>query len=169
MGMCKGCEEVFNANDMVGGYCQNCLTDEIIEQTEKKEKDRKEGNNIGFQWWIIWGWLGITIGNIQTLGTLGDIRELAFTLIVINTIVMIFVLRFNKYAFLIGTIISLNPLLWIINGIYLKNRWNNPNVNGGVTIAEPNQTNSTLNNFCTECGKEVNTNGKFCPQCGNKI
>jgi len=32
--------------------------------------------------------------------------------------------RYNKYAFLISTIISLNPWYWIINGIYLNNRWN---------------------------------------------
>lgn len=31
----------------------------------------------------------------------------------------------------IATIISVNPLVWIINGIYLKNRWCHPKVNNG--------------------------------------
>ena len=147
MGMCKGCEEVFNANDMVGGYCQNCVTDEIKEEAKKNDEQLKSENDIGFQWWTIWGWLGLTLGNLYTLGTLAEAKELAAILIVINTILMIFVLRFNKYAFLIGTIISLNPLLWIINGIYLKNRWSQPKVNGGNIIEEPKQTESTPNNF----------------------
>jgi len=42
---------------------------------------------------------------------------------------MILILQFNKYAFLIATILSINPIAWIINGIYLKNRWNHPKVN----------------------------------------
>lgn len=42
---------------------------------------------------------------------------------------MILILKFNKYAFLIATVLSLNPLLWIINGIYLKNCWCHPKVN----------------------------------------
>lgn len=35
----------------------------------------------------------------------------------------ILTLRRSRLAFLLLTIISINPILWIINGIYLKNRW----------------------------------------------
>ena len=46
------------------------------------------------------------------------------------------ILKFNKYAFLIATILSFNPLLWIINGIYLKNRWCHPRVNNGKACGQ---------------------------------
>ena len=64
--------------------------------------------------------------------TLREIRELiglAVIFIAVNSVLMIMVLKFNKYAFLIATILSLNPLLWIINGIYLKRRWKHPKIN----------------------------------------
>ena len=63
------------------------------------------------------------------LGALSELVGLAVVLIVINTALMIMILKLSKYAFLIATVISLNPLLWIINGIYLKNRWNHQKVN----------------------------------------
>ncbi len=86
-------------------------------------------DNIGFQWWTIWAWLGITLGNLYAIGTLRDMMGLALALVAVNTILMVLVLKFNKYAFLIATILSLNPIVWIVNGIYLKNRWSHPKVN----------------------------------------
>lgn len=88
-----------------------------------------DSQDVGFKWWNIWAWLGLTLGNLQMLGVLNEIVGLAVFFIVLNTLLMILILRNNKYAFLIATVISLNPLLWIINGIYLKNRWNHPRVN----------------------------------------
>ncbi len=88
-----------------------------------------DSQDIGFQWWKIWAWLGLTLGNLYMLGVLSEQVGLAVVLIIVNTVLMIMILKFNKYAFLIATIISLNPLLWIINGIYLKNRWNHQKVN----------------------------------------
>ena len=35
----------------------------------------------------------------------------------------IFMYRRNRWVWLFGTLFSLNPLLWIVNGIYLRNRW----------------------------------------------
>ncbi|MCB1660347.1 MAG: hypothetical protein KDI39_19160 [Pseudomonadales bacterium] len=85
--------------------------------------------DVGFQWWVIWAWLGLTLGNLYVFAELKTEIGLAVFLIAINSLLMIFVLRFNKYAFLIATVLSLNPLLWIINGIYLKNRWHHPKLN----------------------------------------
>ena len=36
---------------------------------------------------------------------------------------LVYLLSMNRMVFLIATIISFNPLIWIINAIYLKNRW----------------------------------------------
>lgn len=88
-----------------------------------------DSQDIGFQWWKIWAWLGLTLSNLYMFGELSEQVGLAVVLIIANTALMIMILKFNKYAFLIATIISLNPLLWIINGIYLKNRWNHQKVN----------------------------------------
>ena len=93
----------------------------------KIEKEYK--NDIGFTWWEVCAWLGLAIGNPYTLFALRDMIELAVILMVINSVLMVMILRFNKYAFLVATILSLNPLLWIINGIYLKRRWRHPKVN----------------------------------------
>jgi len=86
--------------------------------------------DIGFKWWTIWGWLGLILGSISIFTSLsGVVAELLIFFLILNTILMIMILRFNKYAFLIATVLSLNPIVWIINGIYLKNRWKHPKVN----------------------------------------
>ena len=85
--------------------------------------------DIGFRWWRIWAILGLTLGNLYILGMLNKIPGLALTLVATNTVLCTLILRYNKYAFLIATILSINPIIWIINGIYLKNRWSHPKVN----------------------------------------
>ena len=88
-----------------------------------------ENNELGFTWWKVWAWIGLTLGNLTFFLQLQEVMPLAITLIVINTILNVMILKFNKYVFLIATILSINPIFWIINGIYLKNRWNHPKVN----------------------------------------
>jgi len=130
MGMCKVCGEVFSALEMTNGICKNCATSENFDKV-------KEEDDLGFQWWTTWAWLGIILGNLlivvelylELSTDLTRIALISIVPIVLNTILMIFVLKYNKYAFLIATVLTLNPILWIINGIYLKNRWNHPKVN----------------------------------------
>ena len=88
-----------------------------------------ENNELGFTWWKVWAWIGLTLGNLTFFFQLQEVMPLAIALIVINTILNVMILKFNKYVFLIATILSINPIFWIINGIYLKNRWNHPKVN----------------------------------------
>ena len=83
----------------------------------------------GFTWWQIWGWMGLILGDLYLFSSIEIMPELTIILIILNTILMVMILKFNKYAFLIATLLSFNPLLWIINGIYLKNRWHHPKVN----------------------------------------
>lgn len=122
-----GIENLDNAQ-----FCKNCgkaLYQESKNYAVNKDSSHQE---LGFQWWSVWAWLGITLGNLMTFSQLKDMPEVALIFVLINTVLMIFILRFNKYAFLIATILSINPLLWIINGIYLKNRWCDPKVNNGM-------------------------------------
>ena len=88
-----------------------------------------ENNELGFTWWKVWGWIGLTLGNLTIFLRFQEEMMLAITLIVICTILNVMILKLNKYVFLIATILSINPIIWIINGIYLKNRWNHPKVN----------------------------------------
>ena len=101
----------------------------LISRFYESDQPVNDSRDIGFQWWKIWAWLGLTLGNLYIFGVLSEQVRLAVVLIIVNTVLMIMILKFNKYAFLIATIISLNPLLWIINGIYLKNRWNHQKIN----------------------------------------
>ena len=41
----------------------------------------------------------------------------------------------------------------------------NPNFNEDAEL----DYNEENNNFCTNCGSEVEIDAKFCPSCGNKI
>lgn len=108
------------------------------DQTAPNQGQPIPQEEIGFQWWVVWAWLGLTLGNLLVLGQLHNMIGLALFLIVINSVLMIMILRFNKYAFLVATIISLNPILWIVNGIYLKRRWQHPKVNIASSKPEPN-------------------------------
>lgn len=94
-----------------------------------KKESTKNVEFIDFTWWVFWGWLGLTLGNLYLVFSLLDNIGLATSLVITNSILLILVLKFNKYAFLLATIISFNPILWIVNGFYLRNRWHHPKVN----------------------------------------
>ena len=102
-----------------------------------------------FVWWKVFGWLGLIVGDLGILENMikfiqlslgDDVKRRIYivfgVLFLVNSILMILVLKFNKWAFFIATILSFNPLLWIINGIYLKNRWCHPKVNKGKTCGK---------------------------------
>lgn len=46
MGMCKGCGEVFNANDMVDGYCKDCASIDIEKVNKLKNLTSEEKQKI---------------------------------------------------------------------------------------------------------------------------
>ena len=95
-----------------------------------------EGKNIGFVWWTLYGVLTLTLGSAAPF--MLNLDGLVFlTALGVNVLLGVLILMKNKWAFLIGTVLSLNPLSWLINGIYLKNRWNHPEVNGGTSSPTP--------------------------------
>lgn len=103
-----------------------------------KTEDMAE-KEVGFDWWIVWCLLGLTFGNLF-IGMLVKPSGLALAAIVVQTFYLILALMFNKYAFLVATVLSLNPILWVVNGIYLSNRWNHPKVNKGRKTEADNNT-----------------------------
>lgn len=125
--MSQFCMECGVENLSDAQFCKECGKKLYQEDTSKNNTTKE----LGFQWWTIWAWLGLTLGNLMVFAQLEGMLEAAIIIAIINTILCILMLQFNKYAFLIATIISINPLLWIVNGIYLKNRWCHPKVNNG--------------------------------------
>jgi len=90
--------------------------------------DNQQKNEIGFGWWNIYGWFCLIIGGIVICSLQLKESGILF-LLSLNTALMIMVIRYNKYAFLLSTLLSFNPILWIVNFIYIRNRWHHPKAN----------------------------------------
>jgi hypothetical protein len=82
----------------------------------------------GFGWWALQGWASLIVGTLVCLGQLSDLGGFAVLLVVLNLALSVMILRYSKTAFVIATVLSINPILWVINGIYVRNRWNDPRV-----------------------------------------
>lgn len=119
-----------------------CLVGVGGELQVKSEKASQEAQDLakkelGFGWWKFSGWVTLIVGTIYLLATgFGEYKVLGFILVILNLWLGVAILSMSRWAFLIGTIASLNPILWIINGIYLKKRWNHPRVIGEEAAAE---------------------------------
>jgi hypothetical protein len=105
-------------------------------------KSVKIVKELGLTWWNVYSWLCIFGGTYLMIsvatangsfGNSGAIMFWGLFCVAINLMVGMFMLHYNRTAFLVMTILSLNPLVWIINGVYLKNRWNHPLVKAGST------------------------------------
>ena len=120
-------EKYHSGNRIAGlGDLGNFLTNNEGGKTDSSVDD---GENLGFWWWQAWAWLGLTLGNLINFSVLAGHQGIMIFSIILNSILMIMALNYNKYAFLAATILSFNLPIWIINGIYLKNRWNHAKVN----------------------------------------
>lgn len=110
--------------------------------TSKKYIYNEDVDSLTFGWWKTWPWLSLVFGTIYFLVESNSFNNgiLVFSILALNILLNILILRYNKYAFLIATILSINPLLWIINGIYLKNRWKHPLVNNGIDLTKVETT-----------------------------
>lgn len=89
--------------------------------------------DLGFTWWLVWSWLNLGVGVPFVFMTLLDkkwvLTSMIFTLA--YGAVCISMLKYNRYAFVAATVLSFNPVVWIINGIYVKNRWEHQKVIAG--------------------------------------
>lgn len=98
-------------------------------ETNQLKPDTTKEPEIGFTWWEIYGLLNITLGNGFLAFGLNLPPTTTSIAIAINTATGVGILLNSRMAFLAATVLSLNPLVWIINGIYLNNRWSHPRVN----------------------------------------
>lgn len=91
-----------------------------------KETPAASSQAYGFGWWTFWSWLGLIGGTLFCLSMYATLGGLALVFAFMNIGLCIYMLKFSRTAFIITTIISLNPILWIAHWIYLKNRWGDP-------------------------------------------
>ncbi len=101
-------------------------------QTKNSATSTKQ-EELGFTWWFVWSWISLAIGVplafMTMLGNKWVFTGVFFTLVEIT--ICIYMLKYNRYAFIAGTALTLNPIIWVINGIYVKNRWEHPKVIAG--------------------------------------
>lgn len=93
------------------------------------------GYYIGWMGTLSWSAIGILqfIAASNTYGSRSDTFAALGFVFLVAAIAHFFIIKRNKWAWIIGIILQLNPVLWIINGIYLKNRWTEM---GGLPVAE---------------------------------
>jgi len=83
------------------------------------------GYYIGCMGTLSWSAVGILqfIAASKTYGSRSDTFIALGIIFLISAVAHFFIIKRNKWAWIVGIIMQLNPILWIINGIYLKNRW----------------------------------------------
>ncbi len=115
---CPYCKEEIKEGALICKHCKSKLNIEL-----------------GYTWWKVYGFIftgihlfffiGFWMGffNVKEVGLSRDFFiAVGITTGVLLTL-LVYLLSMSRITFLITTIISLNPIIWIINAIYLKNRW----------------------------------------------
>jgi len=104
--------------------------------------DEKYPNLQPYKWGFFQGWVGLLTGGVLTILMLinplllfSDLKlseDEGFRIFVtvfmavymsIMAIACLFIIKRKRWGWIVATILSLNPILWVVNGIYLKNRW----------------------------------------------
>lgn len=72
------------------------------------------------------------------------IRDLAFLVVgflwpACMSLFGAYTIKRRRWAWVLGTILSLNPILWGINGFYLRNRWAEFRIEAGANLRSPSQ------------------------------
>lgn len=104
------------------------LACKMNESLQKKQIEARS-----YIWGYFIGWMGIFIWGSQSIllvMTHNDPQVILLGCILIApAIVHFYIIKRRKWAWVVGTILHLNPviwitpIIWIINGIYMKNRW----------------------------------------------
>ncbi len=89
--------------------------------------------DLGFTWWLVWAWLNLGLGVPFVFMTLLDKKWVLASMFITLAygVICISMLKYNRYAFVAATVLSFNPIVWIINGVYVKNRWEHQKVIAG--------------------------------------
>jgi hypothetical protein len=87
-------------------------------------------DSLGFTWWKLWTWLWLTVGNLSIFLTAIAYQNLPVGILFVCAITVLcyYSLQLNRWAFIALTVFNINPITYIINGIYVYNRWNHSKV-----------------------------------------
>lgn len=55
--------------------------------------------------------------------SLVDLRLFQIVIVLLIAIPNFFILKRHRWAWIVATLVTCNPVFWVINGIYVKNRW----------------------------------------------
>lgn len=102
----------------------------LILACSKNNKCQKEGER-PFIWGYFQGYVSIFLAILNYIIIIGltIVNKLDGELISLGIFVTVhailgyLVLKRNRWAFLIKTVITMNLFMWVINGIYIHNRW----------------------------------------------
>lgn len=98
-----------------------------------KRLHEKNPDALPYKWGYYNGWMGVIISIIyasiffisatDTYGRRSDeYASLGFLFLIIAVVSAGFIFR-NRWWAIASIVAQFNPLLWIINGVYIKNRW----------------------------------------------
>jgi len=90
-----------------------------------------------YKWGYFNGWMGVLIGGVTAIMECVKLwntydnyfpinHDIDVIMLVYSALVVIsciFIIKRNKWGWIVGIILQGNPILWIINGIYVNNRW----------------------------------------------
>ena len=107
----------------------------MIKADNTQENNKVQDTQRTYRWWLVYSVMFILIYglfmisfwtgwfDVEENGIKGEfIAAVAITVGVFFTW-LLSLFTYSRVAFLLATIFSLNPVIWVINGIYLKNRW----------------------------------------------
>ena len=85
---------------------------------------------------LVLGGAGATLLFFQSMNE-GDDLPRGFYYSVVFIFLGFLMYRRNRWGWIVAIIVSLNPITWLINGIYVKNRWQEMKLKGNrVTMSE---------------------------------
>lgn len=105
----------------------------LLAMWQDKNLQERNSGALGFKWGYFTGFrilfVGMIILSFLALGAAtGDLSQdeafgFGFLITVVLLVPGVFILLRHRWAWILYTIGSMNPLLWWINGTYIKNRW----------------------------------------------
>ena len=120
----------------------------VFAMIKQKKREISHPNDLSYTWGYTQGYACIIVSVICVLSFLifgfADIQPLdpEFAAVALYSIFHAFIgwlmIKRNRIAFLIHTILSFNIFLWVINGVYLYNRWHEmgKHINVNVEVVE---------------------------------
>jgi len=99
-----------------------------------------------YAWGYFIGLLGLTSSALPIILVLifpSDSTPFVISICIVTSTTFFYIIKRNRIAWIIGTFFYLNPLVWIINGIYLRNRWSEMGNSTVVNNAEKDWVSGT--------------------------